>query len=191
MCRLEAHSIHVTSINWADTFICHTTVHRNVINVLYIPGHVMLWCVKVVPVVYAGDLIPWKNTSELAWVGGCCLHMSAGGLKLNPQRRNQLICLLKSPKVIFRLLEKFTTCNTFHLRSQLIDLIESCQRSIWYTESIYNANAGLIFKEVSILLVYTSQHIMYMQTNVLSTSRCILYKGRATLCTEKVNHKCV
>ncbi len=36
-----------------NTLICHTTMHRNSINVLYNPVHVNLCCLEVVPVVYA------------------------------------------------------------------------------------------------------------------------------------------
>ncbi len=35
------------------TLICHTTMRRNTINCLYSPGHMNLWCLEVVPVVYA------------------------------------------------------------------------------------------------------------------------------------------
>ncbi len=59
-----------TLITWPlaseQTLICHTTMHRNAINVLNIPGHVTLWCLEVVPVVYASNVIPQKNMSELA-----------------------------------------------------------------------------------------------------------------------------
>ncbi len=51
-CR-EAHSNHMTSSKWADTLICHTTMRRNAINFLHNPGHMTLWCLEVVLVVYA------------------------------------------------------------------------------------------------------------------------------------------
>ncbi len=35
------------------TFVCHTTMCRNTINFLCSPGNMTLWCVEVVPVVYA------------------------------------------------------------------------------------------------------------------------------------------
>ncbi len=58
---LLTHSNHVTSSKQVDTLICHTTICRNAINVLYIPGHVTLWCLEVVPMVYASDVVPRKN----------------------------------------------------------------------------------------------------------------------------------
>ncbi len=42
-------------VAWADTLICHTTMHRNAINFLCIPGHVILWCVEVVPMANANE----------------------------------------------------------------------------------------------------------------------------------------
>ncbi len=39
---------------------------RNTINVFYIWGHV-IWYLEVVPVVYASDVAPLKNMSELSW----------------------------------------------------------------------------------------------------------------------------
>ncbi len=36
--------------------------------------HMMLWCLKVVPVTNTNDLIPWKNTSRLACI--CMLGVS-------------------------------------------------------------------------------------------------------------------
>ncbi len=48
-----AHSNHMTSSKPMDTLICQATMRRNVINFLYNPGHVTLWCLEVVPVVYA------------------------------------------------------------------------------------------------------------------------------------------
>ncbi len=53
------------------TLICHTTMCRNTINVLYSPRYVNLWCLEVVPVVYAwlgrsstGEIscLKWRNT---------------------------------------------------------------------------------------------------------------------------------
>ncbi len=38
---------------WSRDIICHTTMHRNYINYLYGPGHVTLWCLELVLVVYA------------------------------------------------------------------------------------------------------------------------------------------
>ncbi len=56
------HSDQVISSKQADTLICHTTMRRNAINFLSIPGHMTLWCLEVVPVAYAIDVIPWQNT---------------------------------------------------------------------------------------------------------------------------------
>ncbi len=50
---LDPHSNHVNSSKWVDTLICHTTMHRNAINFLYNPCHITLWCLEVVPLVYA------------------------------------------------------------------------------------------------------------------------------------------
>ncbi len=44
---------HVTSSKQVHIHICHTTMCRNFINFLYNPGHVTLWCLEVVLVVYA------------------------------------------------------------------------------------------------------------------------------------------
>ncbi len=47
-----------TLITWpsssegVDILICHTTVCRNAINFQYNHGHVTLWCLEVVPLVY-------------------------------------------------------------------------------------------------------------------------------------------
>ncbi len=41
------------SSKWVDTLICHTTMCRNSINILYNPGHVTLWCLEVVPLEYS------------------------------------------------------------------------------------------------------------------------------------------
>ncbi len=46
------HSNHVTALKRVNTFICHTTMCRDVINFLYNPSHVTLWYLEVVPVVY-------------------------------------------------------------------------------------------------------------------------------------------
>ncbi len=47
----------MTSSKRVYTLICHTTIgttiRRNNINFLCNPGHVTLWCMEVVPVVYA------------------------------------------------------------------------------------------------------------------------------------------
>ncbi len=48
----------MTSNKQADTLMCNITVHRNAINLLYIPGHVTLRYVEVVPVAYVSDIIP-------------------------------------------------------------------------------------------------------------------------------------
>ncbi len=34
---------------------------------LYYPGHVTLWCLQIVLVVYGSDAVPRKNMSELVW----------------------------------------------------------------------------------------------------------------------------
>ncbi len=49
------HSNHVTSIasEWTLSWICYTTMCRNSINFLDNPGHVTLWWLEVVLVVYA------------------------------------------------------------------------------------------------------------------------------------------
>ncbi len=49
----------MTSGKRVDTLICHTTMRKNAINFLYNPGHVTLWCLEVVPVVYA-RVILWR-----------------------------------------------------------------------------------------------------------------------------------
>ncbi len=41
-----------------------------ILYTLYNPGHVNLWCLQVVPVVYAIDVIPRKNSSEHGWYLG-------------------------------------------------------------------------------------------------------------------------
>ncbi len=61
------HSNHMTSSNLADTLVCHTTKRRDSIYFLYISGHMTLWCLKVVPVAYASNVIPRKIMSELLW----------------------------------------------------------------------------------------------------------------------------
>ncbi len=58
----------MTSSKREDTLICHITMHRNAINFLYIPGHVTIWCLEVVHMADAGDVVPRKNMSELACV---------------------------------------------------------------------------------------------------------------------------
>ncbi len=40
-------------------------MRRNAINFLYIPDY-DVWCLEVVPVAYASNVVPWKNTSVLA-----------------------------------------------------------------------------------------------------------------------------
>ncbi len=40
-------------VMWLLALICHTTMCRNSNNFLYNPGHVTLWCLEVVLVVYA------------------------------------------------------------------------------------------------------------------------------------------
>ncbi len=64
-------SINHNLITWTlasdQTLICHTTMCRNAINLLYIPGHVTRWCLEAIPVVFASDVIPWNNTNKLAW----------------------------------------------------------------------------------------------------------------------------
>ncbi len=48
-----------TLITWpskrVDTLICDTTMRRHSINFLYNPGHVILWCLEVVPVTNARE----------------------------------------------------------------------------------------------------------------------------------------
>ncbi len=48
----------MTSSKRTDTLLCNATMRKNTFNFLYIPGHVTLWCLEI---------IPQKNTSELAW----------------------------------------------------------------------------------------------------------------------------
>ncbi len=43
----------MTSSKQVDTLICHTTMCKNLINFLYNPGHVTLWCVEVGPMANA------------------------------------------------------------------------------------------------------------------------------------------
>ncbi len=38
-----------------------------IIIIFYIPGHVTLWCLEALLVVYASDVIPWKNNKVM-----CC-----------------------------------------------------------------------------------------------------------------------
>ncbi len=40
-------------------------MYWNAINFLYVPGHITLWCLELIPVVYASDVIPQTNMSEL------------------------------------------------------------------------------------------------------------------------------
>ncbi len=68
-----SHSNYMNSNKLADTLICHTITCRNAINVLHIPGHMILWCLEVVLVAYASDVVPWKNMSELARANACWL----------------------------------------------------------------------------------------------------------------------
>ncbi len=56
--RLRIHSNDVTYSNLQDTLIYHTTMCRDSIHLLYISGHVTLWCFKVVLVVWNFDV--WK-----------------------------------------------------------------------------------------------------------------------------------
>ncbi len=44
----------------------------------YIPGHVTLWCLEVVLVVCASDIVPQKNMNELTWIS--CTTLSQVGL---------------------------------------------------------------------------------------------------------------
>ncbi len=60
MSYVISHSNHVTSSKQVDTLIFHTTMCRNFINFLYFPGHVTLWSLKVVQVVYAR--VMWYST---------------------------------------------------------------------------------------------------------------------------------
>ncbi len=53
---LVPHSDHVTSTTPQCVGIIHTWDN---------PGHLTLWYLQVVPVVYASDVIPWKNMSDL------------------------------------------------------------------------------------------------------------------------------
>ncbi len=50
----DADSNHMTPSKRVDTLICHTTMRRHSINFLYNPGHMTIWCLEVVLVVYAG-----------------------------------------------------------------------------------------------------------------------------------------
>ncbi len=50
-----SHSNHVPSSKWVGTLICHTTMRRNPINIIYNSGHVTLWCVEVGPVANARE----------------------------------------------------------------------------------------------------------------------------------------
>ncbi len=64
ICDIDSHgthSNHVTSSKWVNTLICHTTMCRNAINFLYNIDHVTLWCLEVLPVVYARVL--WWGSS--------------------------------------------------------------------------------------------------------------------------------
>ncbi len=53
MLGIFTNSNHATSSKWA--YICHTTMCRNLINVIYNPGHVTLWCMEVGPVANARE----------------------------------------------------------------------------------------------------------------------------------------
>ncbi len=53
-----SHSKHVISGKQVETLIWHTTMCRNSINFLYNPGHVTLWYLEVVSVIYA-RVIQW------------------------------------------------------------------------------------------------------------------------------------
>ncbi len=59
------YSNHVTSSKRVYTLICHNTMHRNSINFQYNSGHVTLWCLEVVPVVY-----PWVEWHMWSWKVG-------------------------------------------------------------------------------------------------------------------------
>ncbi len=63
----------MTSSKRVDTLICHTTMCRHSINFLYNSCHVTLWCLEVVPVVYARVIITdmWK-------VNACKPHYLTG-----------------------------------------------------------------------------------------------------------------
>ncbi len=73
--QLLAHTNHVTSSKPADTLICHATMCRNAINILYIPGHMTLWQMEVIPVVYTSDVVSWKNANMLVcdWLNHQCV----------------------------------------------------------------------------------------------------------------------
>ncbi len=56
------HSNHLTSSKRADTLICHTTMRRGPRHFLYNPGHMPLWWLQVVPVLYSSHAIPHDRT---------------------------------------------------------------------------------------------------------------------------------
>ncbi len=60
------HSNHVTSSKWVDTLIYHTTMCRNSTNLLYNPGHMTIWCLEVVLVVYARVVIFYAIMCKLS-----------------------------------------------------------------------------------------------------------------------------
>ncbi len=43
-------------------------MRRNAINVRYNPGHVTLWCIEVVPVVYAKVALSCSSIASWAWM---------------------------------------------------------------------------------------------------------------------------
>ncbi len=72
----------MTSSKQVDTPICHTIMCRDPINFLYNPGHMTLWCLEVVPVVYARVWcgftlmsfytptgLVWPNCLGWGWIG--------------------------------------------------------------------------------------------------------------------------
>ncbi len=69
------HSNHVTSSKSVDVSCDTTTMHRDYIHILFMYGDMMLWCLKVVPVAYSSDVIPWKNSSKPAFL--YCTLLSA------------------------------------------------------------------------------------------------------------------
>ncbi len=70
MKHLRPDSIDHTLITWPLasewTLICHTIMPTNTINFLYNPGHVTLWCLEVVLVVYA------RASIDLLFLGSSC-----------------------------------------------------------------------------------------------------------------------
>ncbi len=66
-------SLHQMCSKRENTLICHVTMCRNTIDFGYNSGHVALWCLEVVPVLYARSsrmqseqylqsFIKWRNT---------------------------------------------------------------------------------------------------------------------------------